>query len=144
MPLVAGWSSTSPYNTVWQSHLSPSTHRAYNAEIEIVYTNISDDATFNPDTGDYEYSDIETVVYSGPARIQPLRTASDRGQTSVQTVLFSIADLSVNVLRKYRVRVISCAENVNLSRYKFVVSEITDSSNPLERTFYAVQDIEVQ
>ncbi len=139
VPIVKGWSRSNPFNTVWQQHLSSAAQVAMNAEIEVFYTNIGE-AEFDPETGDYTYPETETILYTGKARIQPIRAAVDRDQTQIQTVLVSIPDLSVDVRPKHKMRVVSCAENIVLSHYKYVVHEVVDSSNLIERTFYVKSD----
>lgn len=142
VPLVKGWSRTNPFNTTWQQHLSNAAQVAMNAEIEVFYTNIGE-AEFDPETGDYIYPESEELLYVGKARVQPIRAAVDRDQTQIQTVLVSIPDLDIDVRPKHKMRVLSCAENVSLSKYKYVVHEVVDSSNMLERTFYVKADIGV-
>lgn len=143
-PLVAGWSRSQPFNTVWQKHLQPSTEAAYNAEIELVYTDLTNGGpTFDVDTGDYTYPETEVQVFQGKARVQPLRTATEKSGTQIQTILVSVAQLDLDVRPKHIMRVLSCATNPVLTNYKYVVYEVTDSSNLIERTFYVKQDIEV-
>ena len=148
-PLVTGWSSKRPMNTVWQAHLAPSTKRAYNAEIEVWYTPLTGDEdvapTFDPETGDYTYPEehADEILYTGMARVQPVRTATEKVGTQIQPLLISVDQLDLDIRPKHMVRVIACAENTVLTAYKYVVTEVTDSSNLIERTFYVKQDAEV-
>lgn len=146
-PLVNGWSRSKPFNKVWQEHLHPSTELTYNAEIEIWYTPLTGtgEPTFDPETGTYDYpNDLEDeIVYTGNARVQPLRTATEKGGTQIQPILVSVSELDLDVRPKHLMKVLSCAENPVLKNYKYVVYEVTDSSNLIERTFYVKQDVEV-
>ena len=145
VPLVPNWSQTHPFNTVWQDHLQGPVQRTYNAEIEVVYTDLtgSNAPVFDPETGNYTYPDDEVQIFRGRARVQPTRTATEKGGTQIQTLLVSVSQLDLDVRPKNIMRVLSCAENPVLENYKYVVYEITDSSNPIERTFYVKQDVEV-
>jgi hypothetical protein len=104
---------------------------------------------YNSATGEYT-SSPDTVLYTGLARVQPLRTASKRdnpgNETSVQQVLFSIpiANKAVDLRTDVQARVILCALNPALVTYRYHVSEVMDSSNPIERTFLCVVDQETQ
>lgn len=102
---------------------------------------------YNPETNDYPLTyvfDITTKM-----RVQPLRSATPRivpnNTTDVQTVLFSVPvnNLgSVDLRTGDQVRVTSAPLNPILMNYTYIVFEIMDSSNPLERTFLCRMDEE--
>lgn len=92
-----------------------------------------------------------TYVYdiTTKMRVQPLRSATPRivpnNTTDVQTVLFSVPvnNLgSVDLRTGDQVRVTSAPLNPILVNYTYIVFEIMDSSNPLERTFLCRMDEE--
>lgn len=142
VPLISGWSRTNPFNTVWQDHLKAVPQKAMNAVIEIFYTDIGEAEM--DDNGDYTYPEEEVILYDGKARVQPIRAAIDRDNTQIQTLLVSVTDLDLDIRPKHKMRVVSCAENPVLPKYKYVVHEVTDSSNLIERTFYVKSDVEVE
>lgn len=97
------------------------------------------DKVYNPATNQYEFT--KTFLYQGKARVQPLRSATPRimpnNTTSVQTVLISLpidAVKTEDIRPSVQVRVTSAPLNPSLLMYQYVVKEIVDSSNPLERT----------
>lgn len=146
MPLKSDWSKTNMFNGVWTGYLTPVVRQSYTAEIEVFYTNITGDnkPTLDATTWKYSYPEnSEVILFSGLARVQPIRAATAKVGTYLQTWLFSVDDLSLDVRPKHKVRVVSCANNTVLPGYKFVVTETGDSSNLVERTFYAQQDTEV-
>lgn len=142
VPLISGWSRTNPFNTVWQKHLKGVPQKAMNATIEVFYTDIGE--AIMDENGDYTYPDEEVILYDGKARVQPIRAAIDRDNTQIQTLLVSVTDLDLDIRPKHKMRVVSCAENPVLTKYKYVVHEVTDSSNLIERTFYVKSDVEVE
>lgn len=82
-------------------------------------------------------------------RVQPLRSATPRiipnNTTDVQTVLFSVpVDVlnAVDLRPGDQVRVTESPLNPVLTNYTYIVFEIMDSSNPLERTFLCRSDLE--
>lgn len=105
---------------------------------------------YNPDVSEREFDyatgtwaeEVVDELYSGKARVQPIRGTSSVNQnandTTVQSVLISIPiDIGKNLdLRTYhRARVIDCELNPTIEKYVYVMQEVVDSSNPLERTF---------
>lgn len=100
------------------------------------------------------YSDASTPLYGGtegaPGRVQPLR--SSRFETAPmdaaywQTVLLSVPIQDVQTV-DFRVgdqaRVIESPLNFAIEDYQYVVDEIIDSSNPLERTLLCSVSLEV-
>ena len=145
MPLKSGWTHTL-FNKRWQDELHTATQKAYVAKVEIFSVDVSD-AVFDPDTGEYTYPNDKVVHYSGPARVQPIRSAnkvnSGAYDTRTQAVLFSISDLSLDLKLDWQVRVTECELNPVLTRYKYVIEELMDSQNLVERTFITKVDQEV-
>lgn len=89
------------------------------------------------------WTEATTTLYFGEARVQPLRGASEGDQTGdaalIQTFLFSIpiANKSLDLRTDMVGRVVDAPLNPVLLRYQFHITEVTDSSNPVEKTFYA-------
>lgn len=88
--------------------------------------------------------EVETTTwYLGKARIQPIRGANEAEQTGdtapIQTFLFSIPVefQGLPLTTAMDVHVLDSGLNVTLEEYDFRITEITDSSNPIEKTFYA-------
>lgn len=99
------------------------------------------DKTYDVDTDTW---DVETTTwYEGKARVQPLRGANladQRGDdTLIQTFLFSIpvAVQGLPLTTAMDVRVLNGGLNATLTSFDFRITEISDSSNPIEKTFYA-------
>lgn len=140
------------FTTEWQSRYAAIVERSMVATIKVY---IPGPATYDPDTDTWSAS--ETVLYGvgtpigsdGRARVQPLRTARRADvpgdDTSVQTFLFSIPVRYNNIDFRpgHQVRVTASPLNTLLLKYEFVVSEVPDSSNPIERTFYCTMNQEV-
>ena len=90
---------------------------------------------------------VETSLYNGEARVQPVRTPRRnpevgdtredqmvRFQLKLNSLEFSADTLSV--------RVLTCPLNPALANGDvYALREVTDSSNPIERTFEAVVDV---
>ena len=90
---------------------------------------------------------VETSLYNGEARVQPVRTPRrnpEVGDTREdQTVRFQLKlnSLEFSADTMY-VRVLTCPLNPALVNGEvYVLREVTDSSNPIERTFEAVADV---
>jgi len=106
--------------------------RWYNAEVQVFDPNMEQlvwDAATNTYTGD-----PEVAIWSGKARIQPVRTArtADLGimQGSIQGIRVQVPyDESVGLIRKgLQVRVLNGGENKVLESLEFVVREAINSS----------------
>lgn len=87
------------------------------------------------------WTEVPTSVYSGRGRVQPLRSANDKEQpgneTTVQAVLVSLPiaeTATLNFRPGLQMNVLTAPLNPSLTTYQFVLQEITDSSNPIERT----------
>lgn len=126
----------------WVDRLSPSVETSMVASVQFYDPN-SGTATYDPVTG--TYTTTPTVVYSGKARVQPVRSASDAADTTVQSVLVSIpiaVGKTLDLRPYHRGKVTSSPLNPTLLNFVYVVKEVMDSSNPLERTFYFTVDQE--
>lgn len=134
--------STGPrhvFTQQWQTVLSsipvmffPATIRVYIPGAGREYDLATDTWIANPDTD----------LYTGQARLQPLRSARDAknpgDDTSVQAVRLQVALNAIPALEtNHRVQVVLCPTNRDLENYIYVVNEIVDSSNPIEQTFEA-------
>jgi hypothetical protein len=94
---------------------------------------------YNPATN--TYSDASTTLYTGVGRVQPLRSAryepAPMDSAYWQSVLLSVPIEDVKTV-DFRVgdqaRVTACVLNPMILEYQYIVTEIIDSSNPLERT----------
>lgn len=116
---------------------------------------------YDPNTGtavydpvENEYTTVPTVIgpSSIPARVQPIRSASQKNSatandTSVQTVLVSIpidAGREIDLRPRHRGKVLTSPLLPLLANFVYVVQEVLDSSNPIERTFYFSVDQEAK
>jgi len=106
--------------------------RWYNGAVEIVDPNLEDvvwDAETNTYTGD-----TDVVLFSGKARIQPLRTASTPSlgvmQGAIEAIRVQIPyDSDLSLIRKgLQVVVTDPGETVALSGLRFVVRSAVNSS----------------
>ena len=149
--LPTGLGSGALFTTAWQDKYSSVPERAMNATIKVFTRGAR---VFDATTD--AWVETETVFYganvpsgsAGSARVQPLRAAQWKSipgnAAPVQTFLVSIpirygaCGLAVG----QEMRVTNGGLNSDLTKYRFVVTEITDSSNPIERTFYASVDQE--
>lgn len=135
MPLVS--SPLPVFTQRWVDGLKGVPQSGMAAEVEMY---VLGDRVYNEATNQYDYE--KTVLYSGKARVQPLRSATPRimpnNTTSVQTVLISLpidAVKAEDIRPSVQVRVRKADLNPSLLKYQYVIKEIVDSSNPLERTF---------
>lgn len=102
---------------------------------------------YDPVTNDFPL--IYDYNITSAMRVQPLRSATPRiipnNTTDVQTVLVSVpidALGDTDVRPGDQVRVTKSPLNANLLRYTYIVFEVMDSSNPLERTVLCRSDQE--
>jgi hypothetical protein len=129
--------SSQLFTQAWVDSLKGAPESAMVAEVLITNPN-SSTRVYDPDTD--EWNDVSTIVYTGKARVQPLRSAAEKAalgnETTVQTVLVSvpIATRTVNFRPGMMLEVLTAALNPSLETYQFVLVEIVDSSNPFERT----------
>lgn len=126
------------FSDKWVSLLAPAAEAAMTATVT-VYTNTP--GTYDVDTD--TWSGTETVVYSGKARVQPLRTARVIQGTSVQVVRIQIPVSSGAVIRPdMRLRVDSSPLSPSLETCEMVVLDTVESSNPFEITFEGTVNVE--
>lgn len=114
----------------------------------VFYDPDTSQAVYNPATG--TYTSTPTTLWTGQARVQPIRSAATRennaNDTTVQSVLISVpidAGLTFDLRPKHRGRVLTSPLNPLLTKFVYVVQEVLDSSNPIERTFVFSVDQEV-
>ena len=105
---------------------------------------------FMPDTVEFLDPGTRTVLLTSKARIQPVRSANPKpnsvADTQVQVVLVSIpigVGRTLDLRPKHRAFVVESVNMPSLSNFLFVVQEVMDSSNAVERTFYFTVDTEV-
>ena len=119
--------------------------RWYNAEIEIIDTNLREQ-TWNEFTNSYG-SSTETVVWSGKARVQPIRSERlpdlDVMQGAVRSVRVQVPyDASLDLVRKgMQVRITSGGEDAVLDDLILVVRSAINSSYGWNRTIECDADV---
>lgn len=101
------------------------------------------------DTGGY--TTVKTIVYTGSARAQPLRSPRQAlvpgNDTLVQSYQFQIPidpGKTLDLRPNMRVTVTASPLNPTILDYEYVVQDIGDSSNPVERTFVCAVDNEIK
>jgi hypothetical protein len=125
------------FSAAWQEALRGAPESAMDATVLIYDPNTSSDV-YDADTD--TWTRVPTNVYSGKARVQPLRNVTNIPQpgneTTVQPVLISIPITTneIDFRPGLRAEVLSSPLNPGLTAYQFVLSDIIDSSNPIERT----------
>lgn len=125
------------FSTAWVDALKGTIEASMIATVR--FWSIDGEPIYDPDTD--SWTTPTTPVYEGPARVQPLRTATQRNapgnETTVQAVLFSIpiANKALNLRPELQGEVLVAELMPALATYQYVISEIMDSSNPVERTF---------
>lgn len=136
---------TTIFNPAWVAALRGTPESAMAATV-LIYDPNSSGRVYNPDTD--TWTDVQTPVWTGKARVQPLRSANNKDQpgneTTVQTTLVSIpVDAVTEDFRPgLQMDVLTAPLNPALLTYQFVLQEIMDSSNPLERTLMFTVDQE--
>jgi len=119
--------------------------RWYNAEVEIVDPNIGEQ-TWDEFTNTYG-SSTETVLWSGKARIQPIKSETlpdlDVMQGSVRSIRVQVPyDATLPLIRKgLQVRVTDGGEDVVLEDLVFLVRGAVNSSYGWNRTIECDADI---
>lgn len=124
------------FSPEWQARLKTVPERAMVATVEVF--RIVGQPVYDPDTD--TWTENKVVDYTGKARVQPLRSTRwitpEGNDAPVQTILFSIPiDSGATLYIGSQASVLVSPLNADLLRYQYVVGEIMDSSNPLERTF---------
>lgn len=136
------------FDQAWVDGLKHIPEMGMVAQIEIYDPELSE-MVWNNGTNEYETSE-GPPLYTGKARVQPLRSAGQKAvptnSTSTQTILFSIpiANKALDLKTHYQVRVLEATLNPALVPLTYVISEFIDSSNPLEKTFYCTTDQELR
>lgn len=127
------------FTSRWQSGLVPGQIAAQSATVK-VFTRSTSYVNNLPVV-------VETQLYQGDARVQPVRTprrnpeVGDTREDQMVRFQLTLNSLDFSADTMYA-RVISCPLNpalVNGDVYS--LREVTDSSNPVERTFEAVVDV---
>lgn len=140
---LGGLKQAQPFSDNWQAQLKGTQELWHNCAINI-YKEVR--GKFDPETGETPVTEI--LVYSGKARVQPVRASRDANvvddRTTQQVARFQISDTSINLTPDMWVKVTSEGLNPSLTRYRFKLREIVDSGNLIERTFEAVMDNESQ
>jgi hypothetical protein len=127
------------FTSRWQTGLAPVANSGMSATVQI-YDPALGASVYDPDTN--SYTSVPVTVYSGPARVQPLRSpqavANNGDDTMVRTVRVQIpvseVTLAINFQNKLRLTVTESVLNPSLCNYLYVLSGSVDSSNPFERT----------
>lgn len=108
--------------------------RWYNAEVQVVDPNVRDlNDYWDPETNDYSQG-AETLVWSGKARIQPIRSASTPNlgvtQGGIESIRVQVPyDPTLTLVRKgMQVVVVDGGENHVLESLQFVVRSAVNSS----------------
>jgi len=124
------------FTSQWVAELKSTPESAQIATVSIVTPGA---ATYDPATDQWVGSG--TLMYAGPARVQPMQAAANRevrgNETTVQRVLFSLPiDLArgIDFRTGWLGRVTASPLNPSLLHYQYVLTEIVDSSNPIETT----------
>jgi len=146
MPRLPGWNRTNVFNAAWMNELETVPQYFYAAKIEI-YSVDATDPVFDPVTGTYTGGSGETTFWEGSARVQPINKAqnvsNNASDTLVQQFRFQITQRDLDLRPNMYVRVTECENNNVLLAYRYVIDEVADSSNLIERTFTAHVDTEV-
>lgn len=133
------------FTQAWVDGLRASVESAMVATITI-YVVVGEPA-YNPTTD--TWTESRTTYYTGKARIQPIRStqvAEAPGNTSsIQGVRVQIpvTELSDDLRPGMRLDVTASPLNATLLDFSYVISDVVDSSNPIERTLEAKIDQEV-
>lgn len=133
------------FSQQWVNRLRHIPTLAYEATVEFFEPN-TEGAEWDFETE--TWTNTETILYTGPARVQPLRSAVDiannANDATIQSVYMSVAQLDLDLRPKHRARVLTCDNNPTLTRYLYVLSEGVDSSNHIERSFLFKVNSEVE
>jgi hypothetical protein len=133
----------------WQDGLAPAMRSAMTATLRLFRVGTP---VYIPETN--SYTDASVALYGGtegaPGRVQPLRSSrfepAPMDASYWQTVLISVPIQDVQAV-DFRpgdqARVLESPLNFAIEDYQYVVTEIIDSSNPLERTLLCSVSLEV-
>jgi hypothetical protein len=146
MGLLSQFYTGQLFTQAWVDALKGTPEQGMVATIELYEPNTGE-ALYDEETG--EYVSEPTILYTGKARVQPMRSARQGGvqgnDSYSQVVQFQIPidqGKLIDIRPKHRVKVTAAPLNPMLTKYLYAVSEVLDSSNPLERTFYATVNLE--
>ena len=146
MPIKPGWSRVQIFTQAWVKALEHVPALGYAATIDI-YKLDNANAVLNPKTGKYTGGG-KTTLWSGKARVQPRggakNTANNAADTTVQNVQFQCSALHLDLKPNMYVAVTECENNPALMGYQYMIDEVIDSSNLIERTFMTHVDVEVR
>lgn len=119
--------------------------RWYNADIKIIDPNVGDEV-WDPETNTYT-GNAAVEIYSGKARIQPIRNARtpDLGitQGAIESIRVQVPyDATIGLVRKgLQVQVVSGGEDATLADLQFVVRSGINSSYGWNRTIECDVDV---
>lgn len=131
----------------WVNGLKHVPESAMTATIKVTDPRNAGEPVYDPDKDEWTAPTTPTV-YTGKARVQPIRSDVYRTRpgdsTNTLAIRFSIpvANIGTDIRPGMEVAVTSAPLNPSLLGYVFYVSEGVDSSNPFEKTFHAVTDLE--
>ena len=132
------------FSLAWQARYAKVVERAMPATITIY--KVVGEPTYNSTTD--TWTPTITTWYTGKARVQPISSAFRAdvpgNDTSVQKTLFSIpiASIALALRPALLVSVTASPLNTSLLAYQFVIDEVLDSANPIEKTFICTSDTE--
>lgn len=132
---------TTLFNPEWVKALRGAPESAMNATVYIYDPNVSEDI-YDAETD--TWTTVQLPVYTGKARVQPLRGDNQKDQpgnaTTVRAVLVSIpiSEAGTNFRVGHQLNVLSAALGPALEKYQFVMTGIVDSANEIERTLMFV------
>lgn len=128
------------FTAAWVDRLSPSVDRSMDATVEL-YDPDTSGSVWDYETGTWAEGSA-TSLYFGKARVQPIRGTSsinnNANDTTVQSVLVSIPIGPGKVLDlrpQHRGRVLDAPLMPVLKNLVYIVQEVIDSQNAIERTF---------
>lgn len=148
MPIKSDWSKKNYFNPRWQKALSKTLETTYNCSVIITETD-SDSGEFDPRTGETTYANGATLeVYRGKARAQPRGSSLDRSNqaadTNVRRMQFQIPlHKASRIMPNMLVKVTEADLYPVITTYDYRVQGTVNSGNPIEITFIAMIDEEV-
>lgn len=132
MGFSTGYSNRKFFTPAWVDRLKGIPERGMNAKVRFT----------DPKTQ-------SVVLDNVPARIQPIRSAVPKdnlaNDTRTQVILVSIPidqGRTLDLRPRHRAVVIDCPLMPVLKNFLYIASEVSDSSNAIERTFQFTVDIE--
>lgn len=135
-----------PFTPEWVAALQHVPETAMAATITVVRPGAGQ-PTYDPETDTWT-DPAGTTLYSGKARVQPIRSEVQRERpgdtTKVLAIRFSVPVSSINTSIQFHdvVTVTASPMNTTLLGYTYYVTDPVDSSNPLEKTFHAEINLE--